>query len=69
MTGNQEVSRLQWSFSSILARADLIIVKSSSWEPISVNLIGTKSVEESKPALFPSDHFGVVGEFEFKGWN
>jgi len=41
-------------------RFDRVLVKSASWRPKSIDLLGTKPISPDKPDVFPSDHFGLV---------
>lgn len=43
-------------------RLDRILLRSSSWAPASIEIIGDQPVEPGDRSLFPSDHFGLVGE-------
>lgn len=42
-------------------RLDRILWRSAQWRPHTVRVIGTRPVAPDKPALFPSDHFGLMG--------
>jgi endonuclease/exonuclease/phosphatase family metal-dependent hydrolase len=42
-------------------RLDRILWRSASWRPHTVRIIGARPVAPDKPALFPSDHFGLLG--------
>jgi endonuclease/exonuclease/phosphatase family metal-dependent hydrolase len=42
-------------------RLDRILWRSAKWRPHTVRIIGTRPVASHKPALFPSDHFGLMG--------
>lgn len=42
-------------------RLDRILWRSTQWRPHTVRIIGTRPVAPGKPALFPSDHFGLMG--------
>lgn len=47
----------------VQTKCDLILFhQASKWKPISIKLIGTTEIEKN---LFPSDHFGLVAEFQF----
>jgi tyrosyl-DNA phosphodiesterase 2 len=41
-------------------RFDRILVRGQSWQPSSVDLLGTAPVSTAHPRVFPSDHFGVI---------
>ena len=49
-------------------RYDRILVRSSisGWQPKSIELLGTTPISANYPAVFPSDHFGLVGRLV---WN
>jgi len=40
-------------------RYDRILLRSTYWKPHKIKLLGTKPVDETKPKIFPSDHFGL----------
>jgi len=42
-------------------RLDRILWRSAQWRPHTVRIIGSRPVAPDKPALFPSDHFGLMG--------
>lgn len=42
-------------------RLDRMLLRGSSWAPNTIEIIGDRSVT-GHPALFPSDHFGLVAE-------
>lgn len=44
------------------ARYDRIMLRSSSWHPISIELIGEHPIDSSN-LVWPSDHFGLLGTF------
>ncbi|MEV3905118.1 endonuclease/exonuclease/phosphatase family protein [Mycobacterium sp. NPDC050551] len=41
-------------------RFDRVLVKGRRWEPVGIDLLGTRPVSAALPRVFPSDHFGVV---------
>ena len=45
-------------------RIDRILVKSKLWKPKSIHIIGHAAVAADQPAVFASDHFGLVGTLE-----
>lgn len=47
-------------------RLDRILVRSEEWREASISLIGDRALPGS-PALFPSDHFGVIAELVLPG--
>lgn len=47
-------------------RLDRILVRSQTWRPSDVRIVGDRPVEPGRKDLFPSDHFGVVGTLERK---
>ena len=36
------------------------------WRPVSVGLLGTDPLDTRTPAVFPSDHFGLVTTFAWQ---
>jgi tyrosyl-DNA phosphodiesterase 2 len=45
-------------------RFDRILVSSEVARPLNAKLVGTKRIPGVRPALFPSDHFGVLGRLK-----
>jgi len=45
-------------------RFDRILVSSEVARPLNAKLVGTKKIPGVRPALFPSDHFGVLGRLK-----
>jgi endonuclease/exonuclease/phosphatase family metal-dependent hydrolase len=45
-------------------RIDRILLRSRTWRPKAIEIIGDQPVEPGDRSLFPSDHFGLVGEIE-----
>ena len=43
-------------------RFDRLLLRSPSWTPSSIELLGTDPLSPEQPALFPSDHFGLCAE-------
>jgi hypothetical protein len=43
-------------------RFDRILVRSDAARPVKAELVGTSKISGEKPPLFPSDHFGVLGQ-------
>jgi endonuclease/exonuclease/phosphatase family metal-dependent hydrolase len=43
-------------------RLDRILLRSSEWAPAAIEIIGDQPVDVGDRRLFPSDHFGLVGE-------
>jgi endonuclease/exonuclease/phosphatase family metal-dependent hydrolase len=43
-------------------RLDRILLRARDWQPGAIEIIGDQPVEPGERALFPSDHFGLVGE-------
>lgn len=43
-------------------RLDRILVRARDWWPAAIEIIGDRPVEPGDRRLFPSDHFGLVGE-------
>lgn len=43
-------------------RLDRILLRSRSWRPAAIEIIGDQPVEPGDRSLFPSDHFGLIGE-------
>lgn len=43
-------------------RLDRILLRSASWQPGAIEIIGDRPVEPGDRSLFPSDHFGLIGE-------
>jgi endonuclease/exonuclease/phosphatase family metal-dependent hydrolase len=49
-----------------IVRYDRILVKSSNWKPVSIEVIGNKEVTKiGDQSVFPSDHFGLTAQFIF----
>jgi tyrosyl-DNA phosphodiesterase 2 len=48
-------------------RFDRILVRSGSpgWRPESIRLLGTDPIKETNPAVFPSDHFGLMARLKW----
>jgi len=48
-------------------RFDRILLRSpdSHWHPISIQMIGTEPISLQHPSVFPSDHFGLVGDIRW----
>jgi tyrosyl-DNA phosphodiesterase 2 len=59
--------RLEYTQKHKQVRFDRILVRSStpSWQPKSIELLGTTSISPDYPNIFPSDHFGLVGKLEW----
>lgn len=49
-------------------RFDRILLHSAEkgWQPSNVRLLGTEPITPDQPEVFPSDHFGLVADFEWK---
>ncbi len=49
-------------------RFDRILMRSSmsGWKPKSIRLIGTEGISPSHPYVYPSDHYGLVAQLEWK---
>jgi tyrosyl-DNA phosphodiesterase 2 len=45
-------------------RIDRILLRSNGWRPKAIEIIGDQPVEPGDRSLFPSDHFGLIGEIE-----
>lgn len=60
--------RLQQTQRKKKARFDRILLRSSSsaWQPKSIQLLGTKPISPAYPDVFPSDHFGLLGQIELR---
>ena len=43
-------------------RFDRLLLRSTSWLPSSIELLGTEPISPEQPNLFPSDHFGLCVE-------
>jgi len=49
------------------ARVDRIYTNSPSWVPVDVQLIGTNKIRQTvMKSIYPSDHLGVLGTFEYR---
>jgi len=49
------------------ARVDRIYLNSPSWVPVDVQLIGTNKIRQTvMKSIYPSDHLGVLGIFEYR---
>jgi endonuclease/exonuclease/phosphatase family metal-dependent hydrolase len=48
-------------------RLDRILLRSRSWVPAAIEIIGDRGVAPGDRSLFPSDHFGLVGEIRYAG--
>jgi tyrosyl-DNA phosphodiesterase 2 len=60
--------RLQQTQKKKKVRFDRILLRSSSpgWRPKSIQLLGTKPISPAYPNVFPSDHFGLVGQIQLR---
>ncbi|MCK6473335.1 MAG: endonuclease/exonuclease/phosphatase family protein [Planctomycetes bacterium] len=47
-------------------RIDRILVRSERWTPKSIELLGDQPIDAEHPDLFPSDHFALRAELEWK---
>jgi hypothetical protein len=45
-------------------RLDRILIRSRTWKPKAVRLLGTEPLSTERKDLFPSDHFGLLAVFE-----
>ena len=43
-------------------RLDRILLRARDWQPAAIEIIGDQPVEPGDRTLFPSDHFGLIGE-------
>lgn len=48
-------------------RLDRVLVRSRRWAPASIEIVGDRPVRDGDRGLFPSDHFGLVGELRRPG--
>lgn len=49
------------------ARYDRIYQSTASWVPVDVQLVGTNKIRQTvMKSIYPSDHVGVLGVFEWK---
>jgi len=46
-------------------RFDRILIKSSQWKPVYIELLGNTPIAGTDN-VFPSDHFGLFAKFELK---
>jgi len=68
-TYNSEVNKMLMKYEEM--RYDRIAIKSETWEPISIDLVGNSSVKEFQVDgesyfVYPSDHFGLISKISFK---
>lgn len=47
-------------------RLDRVLYRSTQWQPISAELLGTEPVSPKNKRLYPSDHFGLLVVFQFR---
>lgn len=47
-------------------RIDRILVRSERWKPKSIEILGNAPIDDEHPELFPSDHFALRAELEWK---
>jgi tyrosyl-DNA phosphodiesterase 2 len=57
-----EMARLGSFVGEPSRRLDRILLRSSHFEPATIEIIGDEPVEPGERGLFPSDHFGLIGE-------
>lgn len=62
------VMRLQITQKEKRVRFDRILLRSASrsWQPQSIQLLGTEPISIQYPSVFPSDHFGLVGRIAWR---
>jgi len=63
-TEDTEVNRMRREVSGKhkQVRFDRLLLRSRSWTPGSIELLGTEPISQAQPALFASDHFGLRAE-------
>lgn len=47
-------------------RIDRILVRSERWTPKAIEILGDKPIGDEHPEIFPSDHFALRAELEWK---
>ncbi|HVI00248.1 MAG TPA: endonuclease/exonuclease/phosphatase family protein [Enhygromyxa sp.] len=57
-----EMARLGSFVGEPSRRLDRILLRSRAWQSASIEIIGDQPVEPGDRRLFPSDHFGLIGE-------
>lgn len=57
-----EMARLGSFVGEPSRRLDRILLRSREWQPKAIAIIGDQPVEPGDRSLFPSDHFGLIGE-------
>lgn len=45
-------------------RFDRILLRSSTWQPTCIQMLGTEPISPQQKNVFPSDHFGLAAEIE-----
>jgi endonuclease/exonuclease/phosphatase family metal-dependent hydrolase len=59
---HSEMARLGSFVGEPSRRLDRILLRSRDWVPGAIEIIGDQPVEPGDRRLFPSDHFGLIGE-------
>jgi tyrosyl-DNA phosphodiesterase 2 len=68
-TENTDVNTMRWfqTGKHEQVRFDRILLRSQQpgWQARSIQLIGTEPISTATPDIFPSDHFGLLGRFDW----